>query len=82
MTPEQAIAVLESEEGFIRLTHSDDNANEHMAAIAVLKKELRDAQKWRANKDAVYCAHAMLQAARPTILNMLNCERAVKEYEK
>lgn len=85
MTPEEALDVLESDENdsFERRRIMDKYGNfPYDKARRVLEECIRDAKKWRANKDAVYCANAMLQAARPTILNMLNCEQAVKDYER
>lgn len=85
MTPEEALDVLESDENdrIARLKIIKRfGPSPYDKARRILEECVRDAKKWRANKDAVYCANAMLQAARPTILNMLNCEQAVKDYER
>lgn len=75
MTPQEAldrVAVIAGEQG----------NEELLQLVSHLQFAVHDAAKWHRNKDAVYCANAMLQAARPTILNMLNCEQAVKDYER
>lgn len=82
MTPEQALEIVISNNigGLLRnklLMQHGPNMEE--TAHRILTACVADAQKWRANKEAVRCANDMLQAARPTILNMLRMEKAAKE---
>lgn len=84
MTPEQALALLCDSDGTVTyddyLLKMEQGEYPLERAERILRECIRDAKRWRANKDAVLCANAMLQAARPTILNMLNMEQAAEEY--
>lgn len=40
-----AIQILESEELFLRVTHGDDTANEHMQAVRTLTRQLAEAEQ-------------------------------------
>lgn len=50
--------------------------------INQLRRTVNQAADWRKNKDAVFVARKMLDAARPLVHSLLNTEAACKAYNE